>query len=963
MEPINYIGEYLLPRYLGHFAILLGFLAAAVSTISYFLATQRRNTPINARHWTSLGRAAFVTHSAAVFLAIGLIFYLMLGKYYEYQYVQAHVSDELANRYIFSAFWEGQEGSFLLWLFWHVVLGLVLIFTAKRWESPVLAVVSSVQLVIMSMLLGVYVGVGEFSIKLGSNPLLLLREVFDAPLFLQADYVEMLPRIAQGLNPSLQNYWMTIHPPTLFLGFASTVVPFAFAIAGLWTKEHKAWLQPALKWSLFSAAVLGTGILMGGAWAYEALNFGGYWAWDPVENTSLVPWILLVAGIHTNLIARATGQGIRSTYIYYLLGFVLIVYSTFLTRSGILGDTSVHAFTEMGLESQLLFFLGFFALLAIGMLAKSWRSIPQPVKEESAASKEFWMFIGSLVLLMSAVLITGATSLPVFNEIMLLFDPIWEPLGLDDPEAHHNRYQLWVAVFIGMLSAAAQFLRWREHDFGQQFKLFGRHTAAALVVAAILTVLTLTWIEAYSWQYKLLVFAGWYTVVSNIDYLISFARRDLKLAGSGIAHFGFGIMLIGIMASGPNQRILSKNQFLMEGLSDDEELQRTTLLLFKDTPQVMENYRMTFTGDTIDNFTRTYFVKYEELDVEGRLVDSFQLEPTILYDRDFSKIAITNPSTKNYWNKDIFTVIMSLPEEETSIEAKQTKEDSLSYRLLPLAIGESRQMLDTLQLNKPDTAIVRTYDIRLLGFKRGIEHPDYKAEPKDIGVSASVQVAARHKEKVETAQIAIVLREGLLFQFPAQLNDLSMRLKIDESVFDQLLIDETKLEYKEIKARPGESIQIGGQQLRFLQFTPKPQVDHYQAMPDDIAVSALLETKDEAGNTHRMEPVLVIRDRQAVRARDEIRELGIYANFVNLDPATNEATFYIAKTDPPPPLRIPLAIATKSSRADWIAIQAIEFPGINLFWWGSILMLVGLGFSMLVRLQERQQISLAEDDA
>lgn len=961
MESINYIGEYLLPRYLGHFAILLGFLAAAVSTISYSLATQRRNTPITSKHWSTLGRAAFITHGAAVFFAIGLIFYLMLGKYYEYQYVQAHVSDELANRYVFSAFWEGQEGSFLLWLFWHVVLGAVLIFTAKRWENPVLAVISSVQLVIMSMLLGVYVGAGEFSMKLGSNPLLLLREVFDAPIFKQADYVELLPRMAQGLNPSLQNYWMTIHPPTLFLGFASTVVPFAFAIAGLWTKEHKAWLQPALKWSLFSAAVLGTGILMGGAWAYEALNFGGYWAWDPVENTSLVPWILIVAGIHTNLIARATGQGIRSTYVYYLLGFVLIVYSTFLTRSGILGDTSVHAFTEMGLESQLLFFLGFFALLAIGMLAANWRGIPQPLKEESAASKEFWMFIGSLVLLMSAVLIIGATSLPVFNEIMLLFNPVWEPLGLEDPEAHHNRYQIWVAVFIGILSAVAQFLRWREQDFRRQLKLFGLHTSAAIVLALGLTALTLTWIDATPLQYKLLLFAGWYTVVSNLDYLLSFARRDLKLAGSGIAHFGFGIMLIGIMASGPNQRIVSKNQFLMAGLTNDEELQRTTLLLFKDTPQVMENYRMTFAGDTIDNFTRTYFVNYEELDINGQVVDSFQLRPTILYDRDFSKIAITNPSTKNYWYKDIFTVIMSLPEEETSIEAKQTKEDSLRYRILPLVLGGRSRILDTVQLQNPDTAIVRTYDIQLLGFKRGIVHPDYKAEPNDIGVSATVEVKASHKEKVETAQVAIVLREGLLFQFPAQLNDLSIRVKIDESIFDQLLIDEAQLDYKEVKAKPGETIEVAGQPLRFLQFTPKPAVDHYQPMPDDIAVSAVLETKDKAGNTHRMEPVLVIRDRQAVRARDEIRELGIYANFVNLDPATNEATFYIAKTSPPPPLLVPLAVATKSARADWIAIQAIEFPGINLFWWGSILMLVGLAFSMVVRLQEKRLISQEED--
>jgi cytochrome c-type biogenesis protein CcmF len=128
----------------------------------------------------------------------------------------------------------------------------------------------------------------------------------DAPIFSNADYLNLIK--GTGLNPLLQNYWMTIHPPTLFLGFASTSIPFAFAMAGFMHKDHKGWLKPVLPWALFSGMILGTGILMGGAWAYEALSFGGYWAWDPVENMSLVPWLILIAGIHTNLIARNTGS-------------------------------------------------------------------------------------------------------------------------------------------------------------------------------------------------------------------------------------------------------------------------------------------------------------------------------------------------------------------------------------------------------------------------------------------------------------------------------------------------------------------------------------------------------------------------------------------------------------------------------------------------------------------------------
>ena len=150
---------------------------------------------------------------------------------------------------------------------------------------------------------------------------------------------------------------------------------------------------------------------MGGAWAYEALTFGGYWAWDPVENMSLVPWLILVAGVHAHLIARNTGRAIKSTYIYYSLGFILILYSTYLTRSGVLGDTSVHAFTEMGLELQLIFMVLFFTLLALGLFISRSKDMPVHEKEESIYSREFWMFVGALVLLFSGIIIAASTSL------------------------------------------------------------------------------------------------------------------------------------------------------------------------------------------------------------------------------------------------------------------------------------------------------------------------------------------------------------------------------------------------------------------------------------------------------------------------------------------------------------------------------------------------------------------------
>src|SRR6187431_2583336 len=388
MQDIQYIGEHLLPGRLGHFFILLALVSALLSIFTYRKTTLQPEDKSLLR----LSRISWGIHAVSILSVIGLIFYMMISQMYEYDYVWHHVSDDLPMKYIFSAFWEGQEGSFLLWMFWHVVLGTVVVFTAKRWEPGVMTWLSLVQLVLVSMIAGVYFA-DDF--RMGSSPFLLLRDTMNIPLFNNPNYLPLIE--GNGLNPLLQNYWMTIHPPTLFLGFASVTIPFCFAMAGLWEKDHTAWLKPVMPWTLFSTGILGLGILMGGAWAYEALSFGGYWAWDPVENMSLVPWIVLLAALHGNFVTRHTGHSLKSTYLFYIISFLLVVYSTFLTRSGILGEESVHAFTEMGLEWQLVGFIGIFAGLGTYFMLSRRKAMPVVHKEEVIQSREFWMFVGSMV--------------------------------------------------------------------------------------------------------------------------------------------------------------------------------------------------------------------------------------------------------------------------------------------------------------------------------------------------------------------------------------------------------------------------------------------------------------------------------------------------------------------------------------------------------------------------------------
>ena len=937
---MEYIGEHLLPGQIGRFAIVLSFVASLLAVVAYYFATQKRNTAEHAG-WRKIGRFAFITHGLCVFWVIATIFYIMTNQFYEYQYVQAHVSADLDFKYIFSSFWEGQEGSFLLWMFWHVVLGFVLIKSAGKWEAPVLAVVASVQVFCGSMILGLYVPfLDEF--RVGVNPLLLLRDVMDIPLFAQADYVGMIK--GKGLNPLLQNYWMTIHPPTLFLGFASTVVPFAFAIAGLWTKDHKGWLKPAMPWALFSGAILGLGILMGGAWAYEALSFGGYWAWDPVENMSLVPWIVLIAGIHSNLVARSTGYSVRTAYLFYMLTFVMIVYSTFLTRSGVLGETSVHAFTEMGLEVQLVAFVLFYFLGSLFLFFKNYRDIPAPKKEEASSSKEFWIFMGSLVLFFSAILISWSTSLPVFNKIRAFFDAGFDPqldgYVITDPVTHYNKYQLWIGVFIGLLSGLSQYLRFREFNWKKHAPKFFKRVGISSVMALLLTVLAVQWIEANAWQYQLLLFCGLFTAVANLDILLFYTKTNLKSAGSSFAHIGFGLMVVGILASGLNKEFISTNPFAQRGLIEgfSEEQHKRNVLLMKDTPLFMSGYEVTYTSDTIIKFNRTFKVNYKKRDKAGVVTEEFDLYPNVLYDKSFTKIAASNPSTKRYLNKDIFTHISSLPQAEMDIEFAKAQEDSLNYQGYAAFVG--------------DTVFMKDYYVVLAGVDRSPSHPEYQAETKDLAIGLNLHFQSTKRDLSYDAMPMVVVRDNVLFGFAEEISDMNAKVRLTGETITRLLGDDSQLDFNTFTLKKGGSFNYNGNKVLFDGFNPKVNHPDYVAEKDDIAVSAQLRVVGKTGDVHRAEPVYLIRGNQPYHLKSEVGPLGLQFRFAGINPKDETIKLMVARKEITA-MQLPFEIADEVPRTDFIVLEAILFPGINFFWLGSLMMLGGLALSMVYRRREK----------
>jgi cytochrome c-type biogenesis protein CcmF len=772
---MDFIGEHLLPGKLGHFFLLLSFVSSIGASVFYFLSVQKSRAAggtltVVDDQWKKLARLFFITEVVSVFAIFGLLFFIISNHYFEYKYAWQHSSKSLEPKYLLSCFWEGQEGSFLLWSIWHCVLGLIFIRKQKDWEAPVMTVVSFAQVLLATMILGVTV----FGLKVGSNPFILSRNsgLFDnAPIFhnmdgsLRSDYLASFTD-GNGLNPLLQNYWMVIHPPVLFLGFASTIIPFSFAIGGLWTRRFADWTKPALPWSLFSAGILGLGIMMGAAWAYESLNFGGYWAWDPVENASLVPWLVLVAGIHALLIYRHTGNALRTAYLFYILCFVLVLYSTYLTRSGDLQDTSVHAFTGEGITVwHLRILLFIFMLPAAVLFISRYKQIPFIAKEEETGSREFWMFVGSLILFLSALLIIGMTSIPVFNKIASLFssnEKLFKPLAVGEDAAYaYNRIEVFVAIILGAFTGFGMYLKYK--NTGKEFlkKLIVPSVVGLVVAGLILAFGDVNYHDkgyGYMAAVWVAVAAATYSLVTNGAYIFTGFKGKIKKAGGGIAHFGFAMLLLGILISSSKKEVLSVYRggvpaFFGEG-SKENPGENVTLIQGVKTD--MGKYWVTYTKDSVHPKKPLWFYNLKFETKDGK--EDFALTPNAFVNFKGNMGLMANPDAKHYWNYDVFTYITSLPNPEKT-------EDTSSFKPIDLKVG--------------DTAFYSNGFMVVQDLNSGRSVPGIQMGLNDSVTVASIKVTSKTSTSYTTHAL-LMNKDGGSFAYPDTVMSESLVLQLQK---------------------------------------------------------------------------------------------------------------------------------------------------------------------------------------
>jgi cytochrome c-type biogenesis protein CcmF len=292
------------PNLPGDLLIFLAFGFNIVAGVAYLLSARGRQS------FDNLARTSYHLFTILIGLAVAYLFFLFFSHNYAIKYVYEYSERAQSNFYILSAFWGGQEGTYLLWLFFNALFGYIVIKRGGQYRDFGMAVLSLVNLFFLAIL-----------VKL--SPFALLP--VPAPDGL-------------GLNPLLRDPWMVIHPPVIFLGYAMATVPFVIAMAALIQNDFSSWLRRAFPWAIITLLMLAAGNILGGFWAYKTLGWGGFWAWDPVENSSFIPWVISLALVHGLIIERRSGALRRVNLM--LASFVLlrVVYGTFMNPSGVLAD-------------------------------------------------------------------------------------------------------------------------------------------------------------------------------------------------------------------------------------------------------------------------------------------------------------------------------------------------------------------------------------------------------------------------------------------------------------------------------------------------------------------------------------------------------------------------------------------------------------------------------------------------
>lgn len=683
---------------IGYVAVIIACILSIVVAGLYFMVSG--NPAACKSKSAKIAAKVYVLSTVFIGTAVFYLGYIILNDNFSFAYVAGYSSRELPLLYKVSAVWAGQEGSFLVWLLFQALFGLA-ILRRSVYSAGVMRIYALLQTVLLFI---VFV----------KSPFMMLAEA-------HAD--------GAGLNPLLQDPWMVLHPPVVFLGYAALVVPFAYAFDGLLTGRHREWPALAKSWLLLALSSLGAGIFVGGFWAYKVLGWGGYWAWDPVENSSLVPWLAAGAALHMLSAAKTRPGAIRIAYVGVLSSYLAVLYGTFLTRSGIVSNFSTHSFADEGIGGL----LGGIVLLiaAVTFLAYIIKlpAIPSGELYQRIASMEYLAVFTAMVLAVFGVIVFIGMSTPLVTMAFATPQSV--------SAAFYNRAVLPLTTILAAVLAAKPLLE----RYGEVRVYWCAGLSAVLGIALVL------WLSLL--QQLLIAVTLCLAVTAAVLQLQAIGSKGANRAAA-CCHLGAAALVIGILASGAGS-------------------QSTRITFIKDQPQQVLGEQLTYAGTDMDSSGRAILNSFHigsdtqrvqsltKLNMVGepaarepgiyrRLLSDLYIAPIMKEQADRPELALTKgvPLTQGNIQLEFVKVTMTgagfMPVGvETSL---RITEDGRSEEIRPQLTRKNGQVLGSTV-----TALGR-YEIHLVGIspaegKVYVEVKDMYTDTVDDTVQLEVEVSRK----------------------------------------------------------------------------------------------------------------------------------------------------------------------------------------------------------------------------
>jgi len=590
---------------IGVAATSLTLVALSLSAVAYLLYYYRQED-----FMLRIARMGFYLSTLLIAFQAALLMWGILTHHFEWSYVLSYSSRDLSLYYLVSTFWAGQEGTFLLWLLLGSIYGFIILRWNREDESLVMLFMNLVMIFI-------------FIILVKKNPFTYVWQV-NPGMFAPG----IIPPDGNGLNPLLQDPWMVIHPPILFSGYSSSMILFAFAMSALIRKKFNSWLNGVYPFALFTAVTLGSGIILGGYWSYTTLGWGGYWGWDPVENASFIPWVTSLVLVHGLIIQRRIGGMQKTNIAMALLTFVLVVYGSFLTRSGVLTDFSVHSFGSSELNLYLIAFVLFFLFLSAGTFLYRIREVKSEKVQTAAVSRESFILYGVLAMLLLALLTFVGTSSPLFTGIFGKASNV--------STQYYNSIAGPIAIIMAVLISLAPILTWKKNS-GEKLKKLAWHGVIAFVLMVVSFVLGMR-------DPLPLILAGlsYFLIMVNGELVIRMWRKGNFRFGGFLTHVGFGLMIIGIITSS----VYDKSQKVTLPMNTDTQVLGYTLSYRGKITSADGKDRVKIFINGVESHAKFYWSEYSRAYMVGPAVKN-----TILQDLYVSPIQII-PADESWGKTD-----------------------------------------------------------------------------------------------------------------------------------------------------------------------------------------------------------------------------------------------------------------------------------------------------------------------